>query len=314
MGVSNSEIILSDKDLNACLELNNFLTSNARRPTTTTLDQFEECRIAPPVPLQVEEENVFDKREDREQGQEQQQQQDKCRFLNLKSCDLKIKLPTKYSLAEFKVEENEDDDGVGFKTPKSPRHKISPVLECPPAPRKPKSFPLMMITKRKLPAAAAAKRRIILHDLSNEIEAMFPPVLLADLGVKLCSIGKGIRGQGHNFGKGMRGLILAGSEREGSLILGPVKLRKHQLKNRFFLRPKQQVGPVSKSSFGVWTRGAGELVDLKTKKGRVNQSIWKTASDTCVGPLFGFLYFSLGRGLASGFAAFEFESWACWKP
>ncbi|KAK2643098.1 hypothetical protein Ddye_024861 [Dipteronia dyeriana] len=182
MGVSNSEMLLSEKDLNACLELNNFLTSNARRPTTTTttLDQIEECRIAPPVPLQVEEENVFDKREDREQEQEQ----DKfCRFLNLKSCDLKIKLPTNSLDQEFKFGEDDDNDG-GFKTPMSPHHKIPPVLKCPPAPRKPKSIPLMMVTKRKL-QAAAAKRRIILHDLSNEIEAMFPPHLLADLGNKI---------------------------------------------------------------------------------------------------------------------------------
>ncbi|KAK3206250.1 hypothetical protein Dsin_020296 [Dipteronia sinensis] len=190
MGVSNSEMLLSGKDLNSCLELNNFLTSNARRPTTTTtLDQFQECRIAPPAPLQVEEENVFDKREDREQGQgqgqeqeQEQEQEDKCcRFLNLKSCDLKIKLPTNSLDQEFKFEEDDHNDDGGFKTPMSPHHKIPPVLKCPPAPRKPKSIPLMMINKRKLPA----KRRIILHDLSNEIEAMFPPVLLADLGNKI---------------------------------------------------------------------------------------------------------------------------------
>ncbi|KAJ4725824.1 cyclin-dependent protein kinase inhibitor SMR3-like [Melia azedarach] len=74
-----------------------------------------------------------------------------------------------------------EDSDEGFKTPTSSDHKIPVVLQCPPAPRKPKSRPL---TKRKV------SPRRVLHDLSNEIEAMFPPALLADLGNKIKKVRK----------------------------------------------------------------------------------------------------------------------------
>ncbi|KAH7550039.1 hypothetical protein JRO89_XS13G0124500 [Xanthoceras sorbifolium] len=165
MGVSNSEMFLSEKDLNA-LELN-FLA----RSTLEFEEEHHECQIAP-----LQEDDVFVKREQEEEEkkkiEKEEKQEDKCRIL---VSSLKIKLPN--ILGEFKDEEDNND---GFKTPTSSDHKMPPVLQCPPAPRKPKSRPL--ITKRKLPAAA---QRRVLHDLSNEIEALFPPVLLADLGNKI---------------------------------------------------------------------------------------------------------------------------------
>lgn len=87
------------------------------------------------------------------------------------------------SKAKLKAEEVEVEveDGDGFKTPTCLDKRIPKVVECPPAPKKPKSKPLMSI-KRKL---SFQQTRIVLHDLSNDIEAMFPPVLLADLGNKI---------------------------------------------------------------------------------------------------------------------------------
>lgn len=161
MGVSNSEMFLSaEKDLNN-LEIN-FLS----RPTLEFQDDHQ-CEIAP---LQLEEELHEKVGEDHKQHKEREE--DKCKIT---VSSLKIQLP---SLAEFKVEEDSDE---GFKTPTSSDHKIPVVLQCPPAPRKPKSRPL---TKRKV------SPRRVLHDLSNEIEAMFPPALLADLGNKIKKVRK----------------------------------------------------------------------------------------------------------------------------
>lgn len=77
------------------------------------------------------------------------------------------------SLGEFKL----DDDDDGFRTPTSLDHKIPVIQKCPPAPRKPKSLPS---TKRK----ASSNRRQLLFDVSDEMELLFPPTLLSDLGCK----------------------------------------------------------------------------------------------------------------------------------
>ncbi|KAI4304638.1 hypothetical protein MLD38_040118 [Melastoma candidum] len=55
----------------------------------------------------------------------------------------------------------DEDEESGFKTPTSPERKIPVILECPPAPRKPK-------TKKR------TRVPTILVDMSWEIEAMFP--------------------------------------------------------------------------------------------------------------------------------------------
>ncbi|KAK8695839.1 hypothetical protein V6N13_000986 [Hibiscus sabdariffa] len=78
----------------------------------------------------------------------------------------------------------EDENGDGFKTPTSLAYKIPVILKCPPAPRKPKSLPIVS-RKRK-----ACRRRILL-DLTKEMECLFPPALLADLGNKIKKVRQG---------------------------------------------------------------------------------------------------------------------------
>jgi hypothetical protein len=133
MGVSDSQMFLSEKDLNA-MEFN-FLV-----PPTL---EFREDHGKPEVVKQEEEEEEKKKKK-------------------------KIKIPS-VTVGEFRDVEDDED---GFKTPTSLDHKIPAILQCPPAPRKPKTIPL---TKRK-----AARQRILL-DLSNDIEALFPQALLEDL-------------------------------------------------------------------------------------------------------------------------------------
>lgn len=84
---------------------------------------------------------------------------------------LKIKIP---SLAEFKDDNEEEKDG--FRTPKSLDQEIP--LNCPPAPRKPKSMPLNIRKRRNL------------INLSREIDSLFSPVLLADLNGKIKKVKK----------------------------------------------------------------------------------------------------------------------------
>ncbi|XP_054814090.1 cyclin-dependent protein kinase inhibitor SMR3-like [Prosopis cineraria] len=82
------------------------------------------------------------------------------------SLPLRIKIPTTSSFEE----EGRDE---GFKTPTSAIHKISEIPQCPPAPRKPKSFPSR---KRR------ASRPVILLDLSREIDSLFPGSVVFDFG------------------------------------------------------------------------------------------------------------------------------------
>lgn len=85
---------------------------------------------------------------------------------------LEIKIPPP---KEIKSQEEEED---GFRTPTSLDQKIPLILKCPPAPRKPKPNPS---TKRK---ALLHQHRIAI-DVSKEIESLFPPVFLMDLGGKI---------------------------------------------------------------------------------------------------------------------------------
>jgi len=148
MGVSDSQMFLSEKDLHA-MELN-FLV----RPTLEFQDDQDHGLHKKPEALKEEEE---------------EEEENKCKISVVPSLEL-IKIP---SVAEFRDDVEDDDDG--FKTPTSLDHKIPVIRPCPPPPRKPKTITL---TKRK-----AARQRILL-DLSNDIEALFPPALLVDLSGK----------------------------------------------------------------------------------------------------------------------------------
>ncbi|CAN6556739.1 unnamed protein product [Malus baccata var. baccata] len=95
---------------------------------------------------------------------------------------LKVKLPSAGEFCRVQQEGIRGDGDVedGLKTPTSLDHKITGSLQCPPAPRKPKSLPLK---KRK----AIIGPRILLDLSIDEIESLFPPVddVLADLGSKI---------------------------------------------------------------------------------------------------------------------------------
>ncbi|XP_040994037.1 cyclin-dependent protein kinase inhibitor SMR3-like isoform X1 [Juglans microcarpa x Juglans regia] len=162
MGVSDSQMLFSDKDLNA-MKLN-FLA----KPTLEFQDQ---CPTAPSEDHGLIKKPEVKEKEDQEQDHEEKE--DKCNISVLSSLRLKIPPP-----GEFR---NVEDDDDGFKTPTSLDNKIPVVLQCPPAPRKPK--PRAVQTKRR----GAARRRILL-DLSNEIESLFPPALLVDLSGKIKKI------------------------------------------------------------------------------------------------------------------------------
>ncbi|GLT67066.1 hypothetical protein SLA2020_393990 [Shorea laevis] len=125
------------------------------RPTLEFQDDLE-CKIAPS-----------------QDGEEHSRQEDNDR--KFPSLELEIKVPSL----------DVQSEGVGdeLKTPKSLDHRIPTMLKCPPAPRKPKSLPS---AKRK-----EVLRRRILLDLTKEIESLFPPVLLADLGNKIKKVRRG---------------------------------------------------------------------------------------------------------------------------
>ncbi|KAK8598479.1 hypothetical protein V6N13_094448 [Hibiscus sabdariffa] len=158
-GASNSEMF---KDLSSTAELR-FLV---RPPLDLREDQ---CQTAPNFQDVV----VDDDGETRE-GQKEE--------LVLQEDGEKSKLKSPSS-GESDVGEDENDDD-GFKTPTSLAYKIPVILKCPPAPRKPKSLPIVS-RKRK-----ACRRRILL-DLTKEMECLFPPALLADLGNKIKKVRQG---------------------------------------------------------------------------------------------------------------------------
>ncbi|XP_059663825.1 cyclin-dependent protein kinase inhibitor SMR10-like [Cornus florida] len=168
MGLPNSGLFLSQSDLNA-MEFN-FLSK--------PMSEFQdfEFQIAPKeVSVQLQE-------QDQQQEDEQKQEQGALQKAEVGAVENQMytvlsphssHILKRSSVGEFK---EEDDDG--FRTPTNLDQRI-PILvpQCPPAPRKPKSLP---VTKR-----SKAARRGILMELSKEIESLFPPALLADIGGKM---------------------------------------------------------------------------------------------------------------------------------
>lgn len=183
MGVSDPEMFLSEKDLNA-MEFN-FLVG----PTLEEI-HHDDCQISRNSEKEKGDEDEVSKAVQQLQkpkkAQEGDQGEDKFGLL---VSTLKLKIPTHGGVEEFRLidqdhrhhQDKEDDhddvDNNGFKTPTSLDQKIPATLKCPPAPRKPKSLPS---TKRK-----AHHHQRVLLDLSSEIESLFPPALFADLGGKV---------------------------------------------------------------------------------------------------------------------------------
>lgn len=133
MALPNSQVFLSDKDLNDMDRLNIFLRSSP-----------------PQDPLQG-----------RAAADDPDDRRDKRRR---PSPPLMIRIPAPY-------EDKDDDEGLN--TPTSAIHRISEMLQCPPAPRKPKS---LQSKKRRAP------RPVLLLDLSREIDCLFPRPVLFEVG------------------------------------------------------------------------------------------------------------------------------------
>ena len=115
--------------------------------------------------------------EDHKLNDPKQEERQRCREEDLEKkislpagASLEIRIPSRKDV-EVEGDDNPNDDG--FKTPTSSDHRIPVILQCPPAPRKPKPVPSK---KRK-----ACRSRIVL-DLSIEIESLFPTPILVDLG------------------------------------------------------------------------------------------------------------------------------------
>ncbi|KAF8397504.1 hypothetical protein HHK36_016421 [Tetracentron sinense] len=152
LGMSNLELFLAKNDPKA-IEFDFLLRPGLEFPAG--------CQIAASEDGELHRQDHDEEREGEEMKEATSQ---------IMVCSEELKKPL---LGEFKVCDNDNDEG--FQTPTSLDHKIPVIKRCPPAPRKPKSFPS---TKRK----ASSKRRL---DLSKEIEQMFPPALLSDFGRKI---------------------------------------------------------------------------------------------------------------------------------
>lgn len=168
-GVSNSEMFLSEKDLSS-MEIS-FLV---RPPLEFQEADHPCCQIAP----NFQDDESQQQKEERVQ-EDQQQQEKEEKLCKLQLTPLEINLPSSGEFNSHYYKKNNNEDG--FKTPTSSDHKIPAMLKCPPAPRKPKSLPS---PKRK----DAFRRQKMLLDLTKEIESLFPPALLADLGNKIKTV------------------------------------------------------------------------------------------------------------------------------
>ncbi|GMN24223.1 hypothetical protein TIFTF001_000464 [Ficus carica] len=179
-------MLLSEKDLINAADHFDFLV----RPTLEF--RHDQCQIAL-SDQEDSEENQMQKYQQQQQNRKDQKDQKEGDKFDMLASTLKLKIPTSEefrssSVAVIEDQENVDHAAVldGFKTPTSLDHKIPATLKCPPAPRKPKSLPS---TKRKV----AARRRVLL-DLASEIELLFPPAILADLGGKIKKVRQGSTG------------------------------------------------------------------------------------------------------------------------
>ncbi|XP_062084942.1 uncharacterized protein LOC133791070 [Humulus lupulus] len=187
MGVSNSEMFLSEKDLNVVEFMNNFMVR--RHPTLEF--QHERHQITCRVQDRDGGQGVVDHHEEQDHHHEENVNKEGEDKFEVLVSTLKLKIPNRNNVEEFADHPDDDQENTmkgcnnsdyyydhdGFKTPTSVDTKIPVVLPCPPAPRKPKST--ILKTKRK------ANRRRVLLDLTSEIESLFPPTVLADLGSKI---------------------------------------------------------------------------------------------------------------------------------
>ncbi|OVA18350.1 hypothetical protein BVC80_1835g789 [Macleaya cordata] len=197
VGMSNSDLFLAEKDpkpikfeflLRPTLEF-----SDADQCQSTPATAASENRDDNDDQLHRRHEEVGDEDHKHDEERENKDGETKCEKIHVISLKKKLEMP---SLIGDDDDDDDDDDELnkqdvdedddGFRTPTSLDKKIPviPVLQCPPAPKKPKSRPS---TKRKSSSSHHQLHRHfqILHDYSEEIESLFPPTLLADLGRKI---------------------------------------------------------------------------------------------------------------------------------
>ncbi|KAF5744612.1 hypothetical protein HS088_TW07G00187 [Tripterygium wilfordii] len=168
MGVSGpDQLFLSEKDLTT-MDLNllvrPMLEFHQNESQIAPLD--EDCDD---LLIQNQEEKEDDEVQVQEQEEDKEGGKKKYKFM-VSSLNLKLQSPR-----EFRYDD--DDQYDGLRTPTSySDHKIPVVLQCPPAPRKPRSLP----SKRK-----ASCQRVLVLDLSKEIESLFPPNIVGNKIKKL---------------------------------------------------------------------------------------------------------------------------------
>ncbi|KAK9940485.1 hypothetical protein M0R45_017144 [Rubus argutus] len=154
----NAQMLVSGKDGGDALSLNPL----GFKLFVREFDDRQGCQIT------RSNSNRDDKEEEDSEIHQREEEKQEDNF-DMFASSLKVNIPS--------AEESRglEDDDEGLKTPTSMDQKITVSLKSPPpAPRKPKSLPLK---KRK-----ANRHPRLLLDLSSEIESLFPPVVLADLG------------------------------------------------------------------------------------------------------------------------------------
>ncbi|KAK4356536.1 hypothetical protein RND71_025507 [Anisodus tanguticus] len=136
----------------------NFLSSRL------ILDFQDVCQNSPPQDTQQEAQAQNQNQEDHHRQQDRQHQDTNKieeKFEDVKDSCLKV---------------IKEEDGI-LKIPTSPKHSTRQMI-CPPAPKKKKA---VQVTKRK---HNCHQERVFI-DVYDEVELLFPPDLLADLGNKI---------------------------------------------------------------------------------------------------------------------------------
>lgn len=167
LSMSNSELFLVREDIE---EVEFDLL---KRPM---LEFQEECHIVIASQDPDDTPNQQHQEQECKDHESNNQEAEECKILD---SSLESKRPP--SLGELKVEDDNEDDNDGFKTPTSLDHKIPVITQCPLAPRKPPN-PLSS-TKRK--ASPQNVRRRLQLDLSLDVESLFPAPIRSDLYKKI---------------------------------------------------------------------------------------------------------------------------------
>ncbi|XP_059647029.1 cyclin-dependent protein kinase inhibitor SMR14 [Cornus florida] len=159
LGMSNSDLFIVKEDQKK-IEFQLF-----SRPTSNSPDG---CQVTPSNNHHLQQDLHKDDDDDKKEERHHEA---------TSSFSTELKTP---SLGELDATVDEDDHNNGFRTPTSLDHKIPVITQCPPAPRKIRTF--TSSAKRKM---LPRLRRNLQLDLSKEVESMFPPIVQDDIGRKI---------------------------------------------------------------------------------------------------------------------------------